>query len=492
LRHGGRLRFSTGYPLLGRGDINIYSLFVERAQRLIKPDGIAGLLVPSGIASDKGAADFFRSISTTARLVALLDFENRGIYFPDVHNSFKFCVLVATGAKRNAGDAQCGFFLSGEDDLADPERCFTLKPDDFALVNPNTGTAPIFRARRDAGMTTGIYKRLPVLVRRDGDGEVAESVWPVRYFTMFHMTNDSNFFWTRERLEAHRAYPVPGSRWQKGKQQFVPLCVGKMIHQFDHRAASVGINTANVHVAGHSDRVSLIEHQQFDFAPRPQYWIDLSAVEWPSKLNWCLGFRDIARSTDERTIIGTIVPKAAYGNTLPLILSDQSEALVLLAGNLSSVVLDYVARQKVQSTHANWYIVEQLPIVPEKHYAQKFGKRKASHIVRDHVLRLSYTAHDLKDFARDMGHMDRKTGEVLPPFKWDEEERAHLRARLDALYFLLYGISDRDDVRYILDTFPIVREQDEKAHDGRFRTRDLILAYMNALEAGDTETIVAL
>ncbi|MGO8713911.1 MAG: hypothetical protein ACLQUZ_17960, partial [Rhizomicrobium sp.] len=112
-------------------------------------------------------------------------------------------------------------------------------------------------------------------------------------------------------------------------------------------------------------------------------------------------------------------------------------------------------------------------------------------IVRDHVLRLSYTAHDLKDFARDMGHLDRKTGEVLPPFKWDDEERMHLRARLDALYFILYDITERDDVRYILDTFPIVREQDEKTY-GRYRTRDLILAYMSALEAGDTQTVVAL
>jgi len=108
------------------------------------------------------------------------------------------------------------------------------------------------------------------------------------------------------------------------------------------------------------------------------------------------------------------------------------------------------------------------------------------------VLRLSYTANDLKDFARDMGHVDAKTGEVLPPFPWDEEERRHLRARLDALYFLLYGIADRDDVRYILSTFPGVRDDDGKKYNGRYRTEDLILAYMNALEAGDTDTNVAL
>ena len=76
-----------------------------------------------------------------------------------------------------------------------------------------------------------------------------------------------------------------------------------------------------------------------------------------------------------------------------------------------------------------------------------------------------------------------------PPFVWDEEERRHLRARLDALYFHLYGLG-RDDAGYVLNTFPIVRREDEKAFNS-YRTRDLILAYMNALAAGDTETTVS-
>ena len=98
------------------------------------------------------------------------------------------------------------------------------------------------------------------------------------------------------------------------------------------------------------------------------------------------------------------------------------------------------------------------------------------------MLRLTYTAHDMAPFARDLGYHG-------PPFVWNQEERRHLRARLDALYFHLYGLS-REDASYVLDTFPIVRKQDEAAF-GRYRTRDLILAYMNALAAGDTETVVA-
>ena len=126
--------------------------------------------------------------------------------------------------------------------------------------------------------------------------------------------------------------------------------------------------------------------------------------------------------------------------------------------------------------------LEQLPIIAPEDYDKRFGDTTARDLVRDHVLRLTYTSNDMAPFARDLGYDG-------PPFIWDEEERRHLRARLDALYFHLYGLS-REDTGYVLDTFPIVRRQDE-AEFGSYRTRDLIIAYMNALAAGDTETVVS-
>jgi hypothetical protein len=102
--------------------------------------------------------------------------------------------------------------------------------------------------------------------------------------------------------------------------------------------------------------------------------------------------------------------------------------------------------------------------------------------IKDHVLHLTYTAHDMQPFARDMGYDG-------APFVWDEDDRRHRRAKLDALFFNLYGINEHD-ADYILSTFPIIRKQDEAEH-GRFLTRDLILAYMRALKAGDTDVKVA-
>ena len=162
-------RSSGDYPQLSGGDVNLYSLFVERAMTIVKPDGMVGLLTPSGIASDKTAARFFKSVATEGRLRALYDFENRRTryneppFFSDVDSRFKFCCFIASPTPTE-DPAKCAFFLQDMSELDSPERCFPLTAEDFARVNPNTGTAPIFRSRRDAELTTAIYDRLPVLV----------------------------------------------------------------------------------------------------------------------------------------------------------------------------------------------------------------------------------------------------------------------------------------------------------------------------------------
>lgn len=197
---------SGDFPMLGGGDVNLHSLFVERAQALVDPKGLVALLTPSGIAADKGAAVFFRSISTTGRLGALFDFENKKVFFPDVHASFKFSTLVFGGARRQFSETRCAFYLHRLEQLDDPSRLLVLTSEDFSLVNPNTGAAPIFRTRRDAEITTRIYRANPVLVQRSEvnpatNQRTERKVWPVKYVRMFDMTNDSKLFHTRSELE---------------------------------------------------------------------------------------------------------------------------------------------------------------------------------------------------------------------------------------------------------------------------------------------------
>ena len=111
------IRSSGDYPLLSGGRINLYSLFVERAMSLIKPDGFVGLLTPSGIYADKTAGRFFKSLSASGRVGGLFDFENRRLgtdlppFFPDVDSRFKFCALIFGGEERLFDETKCAFFL---------------------------------------------------------------------------------------------------------------------------------------------------------------------------------------------------------------------------------------------------------------------------------------------------------------------------------------------------------------------------------------------
>jgi len=196
-------------------------------------------------------------------------------------------------------------------------------------------------------------------------------------------------------------------------------------------------------------------------------------------------------------MIAAIIPGYGAGNTLPLISLESAEggsasSFAKLLANFNSIVFDYLARQKIQGQHLNWFIVEQLPLLPEAMYSRvNFGKETAGQLIDRAVLELTYTAHDMAPFARDMGHVD-GNGRTLPPFVWDEERRLKLRAKLDAIYFHLYGITDRDEVRYIYSTFPILEREEAANYRGRYRSRDLCLAYMNALAGGQPDAEIDL
>lgn len=175
------------------------------------------------------------------------------------------------------------------------------------------------------------------------------------------------------------------------------------------------------------------EKAEPDFVTTPQYRVPEREVALPVGLNWVIAFRDIARATDARTMIAAALPRSGAGNTLPLILPDENSVLSPALWNLCAIALDCVVRQKAQSTHLNWYIVEQLPVIPSDAYnVTRFGTKSALEIVTEAVVELTYTAHDMAPFAVDMGYVN-ADGSVKPPFVWDENHRLHLRAKLDAL-----------------------------------------------------------
>jgi hypothetical protein len=229
----GFLHGSGRYPLCGRGDTNTYAVFAETFRMLASPTGRVGMVIPTGIATDATTSASSTTFWSEGALVALYDFRTGGLFPgcrpqeqvlpPDSHRP---STPLSAGSSR--------FCVTDTSDLADPERRFTLSPEDFRLLNPNTRTAPIFRSVRDAELTRHIYRRVPVLVE-EGKGE-AGNPWGVEFLAMFHMANDSHLFRRREELEAE-GFRLEGNVFVRGAERYLPLYEAKMIDQFDHRAA---------------------------------------------------------------------------------------------------------------------------------------------------------------------------------------------------------------------------------------------------------------
>lgn len=467
------IRASGRFPLCGRGDVNTYSIFAETNRQVISKTGRVGCIVPSGIATDNTTRDFFADLVATQTLASLYDFENKGI-FPNVHSSYKFSLLTLTGARRLVEAAEFAFFCHAVSDLRDPKRRFPLSAEDIRLLNPNTRTCPIFRSRRDAEITKEIYRHVPVLIderREDGNP------WGIKFSTMFHMSNDSGFFRTREELEAEGwELAEPGNVFTDGRRRYLPLYEAKMLHHYDHRWATY-TNATN------SRLMQPQEKQDPASVAQPRYWVPESEVRerlrerWDR--DWLLGWRDICRSTDERTTIFSVVPISGVGHTSPLLLAQSDPLLAgsVLRANMTTFAFDFVTRQKIGGTHLTYGFLNQLPVLPPETYDAPAAWEPGSTLsdwISSRVLELTYTAHDLAPFARDLGYNG-------PPFRWDPERRFLLRCELDASYFHLYGIA-REDVEYIMDTFPIVRKKDEAAH-GEYRTKRVILEIYDHMAA---------
>ena len=216
-------------PAHRSGDINTYAVFAETARTVINARGRSGLVLPTGIATDATTAPFFSDLVRNSKLVSFLEFENEAFLLSHaVHHSVRFCLLTVCGRATHVELASFAFGTRYIQDL--PARRFAMPPEEILLVNPNTGTTPVFRSRRDAEITIGIYRRVPVLWR----DEPEENPWGLSFRRVFNMANDSGLFRTRDQLERD-GWVLSGNVFVRGGKRMLPLYEAKMIHHFDHR-----------------------------------------------------------------------------------------------------------------------------------------------------------------------------------------------------------------------------------------------------------------
>lgn len=478
-------RTSGRFALTARGKVNTYSLFAELFVGLASQQGRAGIIVPTGIATDATTAPFFATLIDERRLIRLISFENEEFIFPGVHHSFRFC-LMTLGHRSAGAEPEFSFFLRRVEQLGEPERRFTLSAKDIARISPNTKTAPVFRSHADAELTAKIYARVPVFI--DEGQRSTGNPWGVEFRQgLFNMTSDSGLFRTAKQLVAAMAHQ-DGTYWIEPEgNRWAPLWEPKMLSFYDHRAASYG--------ARGDDRgfrvlpeTTLEQHQNADYEVVPFYWVseraslDVVPSFWTAK--WFYGWRDVTSTISERTLVVTIFPFGGVSHKQLLIFSQQATAKIACQiANLSSLITDYVARQKVGGNSFSYFVLKQMPILPPHFYTSI----DLAFIV-PRVLELTYTSYSMTPFARDLDFDG-------PPFAWDEDRRAQIRAELDAWYGRAYGLT-RDELRYVLDpayvkgpdypseTFRVLKKN-EIAEFGEYRTGRLVLAAWDAMERGE-------
>lgn len=483
------VRTSGKYPFCGRGRINTYAIFAELNRNLLNSTGRIGCIVPSGIATDDTTKFFFQDLVEKQSLISFYEFENEGFFKgPGAGHMVRFALVTMTrGTCEFVAETEYLFQGKVIEDLKDDLKLFALSREDIELINPNTKTCPIFRSKRDAEITKDIYRRVPVLINENDPGN--GNPWGITFKQgLFNMTSDSHLFKTREQLESE-GWTLNGNVFFKNSARYLPLYEGKMIHIYNHRYGDFAY--------GKSDKRSHIlpevpierVHDPY-YVVQPYKWVPKEEVlrcldKFPNR-QWFLGFRNVSDSrASSRTMISSVVPYSGIGNSMPLLFDNTTpDQISCLYANLASYIFDYYARQKVSGLNLNFFFVKQFPILPPDTYSKQCLwalEQTLISWISERVLELVYTSWDIQPFAEDMGHSG-------PPFKWDEERRFQLRCELNAAFFHLYGI-DRDDINYIMETFPIVKKIDEKEF-GDYRTKKLILEIydkmQHAIETGNS------
>jgi len=510
------IRHSNRFNLTANGDLNTYSIFTEHSTKTINKSGRMAIIVPLGIATDDSTKDFFVNIIQNQKLISLYGFTNWEFIFKDVGDRFAFCLLTISGDLHRFIQPFLAFHVHNVLQLQQPDRRFTLTREDFNLINPNTNSCPIFRTVYDANLTKKLYSN-STIIHNDKSGA---NQWSITLFRMFDMSLDSHLF---------HDMPIIGD---------VPLYEAKMFFNYDHRYGNY--NDEMIFSGQVNFKIiptpSIEDLQNPDFFVKSRFTVTksevaekLKTINWPYK--WFISYRLITLSVNERTTIASILPFCAVGNSGPLIFFENQPLLQVICsfGMFNSLVFDYIARQKVGGTNFSFFVFYQLPILPKHKITNDIVA-----IIIPKVIELAYSSWDIKSFADDIwqesddilktairrqwqlnqentsGHTwtppdwaeqpadpnkPGYTGCPLPPFKWDEERRAVLKAELDAIYAKLYGLTT-DELRYILDpqdvygpdfpgeTFRVLKEKEIRLY-GEYRTKRLVMEAWGRINKND-------
>ncbi len=460
------IKNSNRYPLTSHGIINLYAPFAEIALTKLNKKGASGIIVPTRIATASNTQEYFRTIVEKKQLNSLYDFQNKSGIFPDVHKQFKFSLLTLYGESMPQNNFELAFHLTRVDELADENKKYNLSPEDIEAVNPNTKTCPTFHNSTDANLIVDIYRKNTILKSY----EEKEDLWDINLRRMFNNTDDDDVFERKWDLEK-QGWSLSNNVFVKNGLKAYPLYESKLINQYDYRFATYEGLDKNKIENKKPKKVGITKKNDISYNIYPSYWVkeeDYNA-KWEFDEDWHLVLRKVTNSTNRRTVIASVIPKAATEDSVNHLIGCSAEEATLLLACLNSYVLDYVARQKVGGENLKQYTAEQLPIpTPETFDTLQVDGVPIKNRIVESVLKLMHTGEDLTPLPYELDCRKKPWSFTNPSGKSREEIRFELEALLAHAYSRT--ISDLDK---IFNSFQQVEQEDIRNY-GYYRTREEI------------------
>lgn len=454
---------------LGKGDFNVYRMFVETALAATRDGRVAAQFVPEGLYNGANATAIRKELFTKFRLERLAGFENtRGIWFPAVDTRMKFCLYVAwKGGQTERLPA--AFRVNTADKLQDLMAGRTLSIP-VAIVeefSPDAMAVMEFAAQSEIDVCARMYGRYPKF------GTEIEGVPYRHYMREVDMGTDRGLF----------------SEDDDG----LPVFEGRMIDAYDYRAKG--------YVSGRG-RAAVWDDLPFGSPNKriqPQWRILSENI--PDKLagridRYRIGFGDIASPTNQRGLIAALLPGASVsGHSVPTIEFHNAglESLLLWLGVANSFAMDFLVRPKV-SLHMTYTVMDSLP------FPRTFAETPAAVEIVRRVCALCAVGPEMqafRDAALEAGILSFPEDVVEDP-----DRRAVLAAEIDVLVAReVYGLS-KDEMLYILDpanilgedcgieTFKALRNREQREFNG-FRTQRLIEEAWGRLKGAEAKPALA-
>lgn len=445
IKQSGRFRmFAPGN--LGKGDFNVYRMFVEAALSLACRGGWAAQLVPEGLYNGANCMAIRQALYETCRLDCLYGFENTNeAWFPGVHTAMKFCLYAA-----HVGDTtdtfRAAFNIRSIAGLADvksgryllmPVRLVReFSPDALAIMELGN--------QMDIDIAAKMY-RWPAFGDESADPPTRE------YMAEVHMGNNRDLF--------------------NEDGDGLPVYEGRMVGQFDHRAK--GYQSGRGRAAEWKD----YQHSDPCKSVRPQWYI--SNAKLPSKVvpragQFRVGHCAVGSPTNERTLIACLIPpNSVCGHSVLTLLFEPHGYewyLPFWIAVANSFAMDFVIRSKV-ALNITITIMDSLP------FPRPEAVDERAHEVVERAMRLICTAPEMVPFWNRLAAYGWVTATDNPtqiPGETSEDARLQLRAEIDAIVARDLFDLTRLELEYILSTFPTQQRYQEEQY-GEFRSRRLIL-----------------